>query len=290
MDTASRSGSRFTGTLILIVLLLTGLLVLTLFFSLPAPEKETEEDPEEIIATEEPTEEESWPTEPLVELNPYGTMDFQYDGRYLKLLEGESITGIDVSAHQGAIDWEKVAASGVDFAMIRLAYRGYGTGKIANDIYAQDNLEGAAEAGLKLGIYFFSQATSVEEAIEEANYVLRKMGGHDVTMPVVFDWEHVGVDDARTNDIYDKRLLTDCALAFLQTIEEAGYWPMIYFNTSQSRNLFYLDELEEYDFWLALYSNRMTFPYKVKMWQYTCTGKVPGVQGDCDINIFFPET
>ena len=109
---------------------------------------------------------------------------------------------------------------------------------------------------------------------------------YEIAMPVVFDWEHVNSETARTNGM-NPYAATDCAQAFLEVIDEAGYWPMMYFNSFQSRKLFYLDQLMDYDFWLALYSDRMSFPYKVDMWQYTCTGTIPGVIGDVDVNVLF---
>ena len=237
--------------------------------------------------TEPPTEPE--PTLPPPDPNPYGPLDFQYQGRYLKLIDGESITGIDISYHQKDIDFKKVKASGVDFVMIRIAYRGYESGKIVEDTYARTYLEQAKEAGLDIGVYFFSQAITPEEAEEEAYYVLGIIKDYDITMPVVYDWENVSADSARTHYM-DRRTLTDCSRVFLETIEAAGYWPMLYFNRRQSEKLLYLSELKDYDFWLAAYTDRMRFPYKIKMWQYTESGHVPGVEGGCDINIFFPDT
>ncbi|MBQ7801909.1 MAG: glycoside hydrolase family 25 protein [Oscillospiraceae bacterium] len=253
------------------------------------------EDPLE-LPTEPPAETAPPETEPPVTepplldlpLNPYGDLDFQYEGRYLKCLRTETVTGIDVSAHQQEIDWAKVAASGVDFAMVRVGYRGYESGKLVVDPYAEANLVGAAEAGLETGVYFFSQALNVEEALEEAAFLLEAIADYEITMPVVFDWETVHDESARSKEM-DPRTLTDCALAFLGAVEEAGYTPMIYFNTYQSRNLLYLEELKDYEFWLAMYTSRMDFPYAVKMWQYTDTGRVPGISGNADINVYFPE-
>lgn len=235
--------------------------------------------------TEAPTEE---PTLPPPEANPYDDLDFQYDGRFLKLIEGESIAGIDVSSWQYDIDWEAVADAGAEFAMIRIGYRGSESGKINADKYAQQNLTGAAEAGLDIGVYFFSQALTREEAEEEAYYVLEVIKDHNITMPVVFDWERIRGEDSRSNSM-DRRTLTDCALTFLETIELAGYNAMIYFNPHQSRNLLYLSELTDYDFWLASYTDRMNFPYKVKMWQYTESGTIPGIDTPCDFNVYFPD-
>jgi GH25 family lysozyme M1 (1,4-beta-N-acetylmuramidase) len=196
--------------------------------------------------------------------------------------------GIDVSYYQGEIDWKKVKASGIEFAMIRLGYRGYGEeGKLVEDKMAFRNIEGALDAGLQVGIYFFSQAITVEEALEEAEFVLKRIKVYDITMPVVYDWEYIS-EEARTAKM-DRRTLTDCYKAFCGRIAEAGYTPMAYFNTYQSRHLMFLHELEDFPFWLALYSDRMTFPYRFEMWQYTDSGIVPGIEGKVDINLYFTD-
>jgi GH25 family lysozyme M1 (1,4-beta-N-acetylmuramidase) len=245
-------------------------------------------DPPEPPPTPAPTEEPE-PTLPPPEPNPYGQLDFQYNrNNYLKLLEGESITGIDVSRYQYEIDFEAVKASGVDFVIIRLAYRGYESGKIVFDKYAHSNLEKAAEAGLDIGVYFFSQAITPEEAEEEAYFVLEAIQDYDLSMPIVFDWESVSDPNARTADM-DKETLTKCCKAFLDTIQAAGEWPMLYLNRRQAKYHMDIAQLKDYDFWLAAYTDRMDFPYKIKMWQYTNKGSVPGVVGECDVNIYFPD-
>ncbi len=246
------------------------------------------EDPEPIVhhksVETEPTEgDPSLPTIPPPEKNPYGRMDFQYDGRYLKALRCDSMAGIDVSAYQGKIDWQKVADSGIQFAIIRLGYRGYGTGVLVEDKYARANLEGAAKAGLEVGAYFFSQALNEEEVHEEIDFMLEILGDTEITMPVVFDWEYVSAE-ARTANM-DDRTLTDLNLIYCERMEKEGYQPMIYFNSTQARTLLFLYELEEYPFWLAYYSDRMNYPYRFEMWQYSCTGRVPGIEGDVDLNI-----
>ena len=271
-------------------------LVLTLF-SLPYILAEPQEEDPEYIIHETPSA--AVPTVPEIdpetgeklpepEKNPYGKLDFQYEGRYLGCIKAGTMPGIDVSYYQGEIDWEQVKASGIEFAIIRLGYRGYGEeGKLAEDKMAFQNLKGALNAGLKVGVYFFSQATSVEEALEEADFVLERIKDYDITMPVVYDWEYISAE-ARTANV-DPRTLTDCYLAFCGKIEEAGYTPMAYFNSYQSRKMMYLTELEAYPFWLALYSDRMTYPYRVEMWQYTDSGRVPGIEGNVDINLMFTD-
>ena len=271
-------------------------LALTLF-SLPYILAEPqEEDPEQIIHQDPPT---ATPTIPEVdpdtgeklpepEKNPYGKLDFQYDGRYLGCIKAGTIPGIDVSYYQGKIDWKKVKQSGIEFAIIRVGYRGYGEeGKMVEDKLFHKNIQGALDAGLRVGVYFFSQATSVEEALEEADFVLARIRQYELTLPVVFDWEYVS-EEARTANV-DPRTLTDCYLAFCGKMEEEGYTPMPYFNSYQSRKMMYLTELEQYPFWLALYSDRMTYPYRIEMWQYTDSGKVPGIEGSVDINLMFTD-
>ena len=239
------------------------------------------EPTEPTVVTEPPATEE--PTLPPPEPNPFDELDFQYDGRFLKLIEGESRVGIDVSSWQYDIDWEAVAAAGAEFAIIRIGYRGSETGLINPDKYAQQNLAGAAAAGLDIGVYFFSQALNEEEVQEEIDFILDIIKDYEITMPVVFDWEYIS-DEARTADM-DARTLTDLNIYFCETMEEAGYTPMIYFNSYQAKNMMFLYELEDYPFWLAYYSYRMNYPYRVEMWQYTSTGRVPGIGGNVDINV-----
>ena len=250
------------------------------------PVRETFPEP---AATEETAPMETEPEFTTVppDKNPYDRYDFQYnEHNYLLLQNVDSSPGVDVSAYQGVIDWEKVAASGIEFAIIRLGYRGYESGKLVEDKYAQDNLDGAAAAGLKVGAYFFSQALSNEEVDEEMDFMLEILGDRQLEMPVVLDWE-IPASNARTARM-DARTLTNMQLHFCKLMEQKGYRPMVYFNWHQAENLYYLHELEEFPFWLALYQDRMTFPWKVEMWQYTASGRVPGINGDVDINVYMP--
>ena len=234
------------------------------------------------VETTTPTEE---PTFPPLPTNPYGPIDFYYAGDYLTCDAGEAILGIDVSTWQGDIDWAQVKAAGIEYAMIRVGYRSTDLGNLGMDDYAQANYKGASDAGVKVGAYFFSQAITVEEAEEEARYVLDAVQNWQVDMPIVYDWEYVS-DTARTADM-DARLLTDCTKAFCSVIEAAGYDSMIYFNRDQSHKQMYLEELTDYGFWLAMYDRAMDYPYKIDMWQYSCTGQVPGIAGNVDMNLYF---
>ena len=218
--------------------------------------------------------------------NPIGLGDFAMEGEYLTCLTTPSVLGIDVSYWQGGtIDWQQVKAAGVEFAMIRAGWRGSEQGVLAEDDYAQINYAGATAAGIKVGAYFFSQAVSVTEAVEEANFLLDIIKDWRLEMPVVYDWEFVSAD-SRTGKV-SARTLTDCTKAFCNTVALAGYEPMVYFNKDQSFERLYLNELTQYGFWLAQYDTVLNYPYKIDMWQYTETGAVPGIPGDVDINVYF---
>lgn len=224
---------------------------------------------------------------PPPEPNPYGPEDFQYDGKYLTCLAGESVLGIDVSSHQQKIDFQAVADAGIRFVMIRVGYRGYETGDLVADKFAQENYRNAKAAGLQVGAYFFSQATSVEEASEEALFFLAAIKDWQLDMPVVYDWEYISTE-ARTGNM-TSRQVTDCTLTFCDAVAKKGYQPMVYFNPHQAREFLFLEELTQYPFWLAMYTDRMEYAYKVDMWQYTDSGQVPGISGNVDINLYFPE-
>lgn len=195
-------------------------------------------------------------------------------------------TGIDVSYHNGEIDWEAVKNDGIEFVMLRMGYRGYESGKINIDDRFHEYAEGASAAGLDVGIYFYSQAVNVNEARDEARTVLDSIGGYSITYPVVFDWEMVGEKSARTNDI-TAETLTDCAAAFCNAVAEEGYIPMIYSVKRMALMKFDLSRLAGFDFWLAEYRDIPEYPYEFQMWQYASDGKVSGIKGDVDMNMSF---
>ena len=222
------------------------------------------------------------PTESPIPLNRFDEDDFAYDGDYLACFSEWYLRGIDVSKYQGDIDWQQVKDAGFSFVMIRIGGRGYGqAGKMFADEYANKNYLGAKEAGLMVGAYFFSQATNTEEAVDEAAYALELTKDWELDLPLVYDWEYLG-DYARTANVED-RVLTNCAIAFCEEIEAAGRQPMVYVSPWFGKYL--LEDLTEYPQWLALYKSNMTYRYHFDMWQYTCTGRVPGVKGDVDINL-----
>lgn len=198
-------------------------------------------------------------------------------------------TGVDVSVHQGdVIDWKKVKAAGVDFAIIRVGGRGYGSeGKIYDDKNFQKNIEGALNANLKVGVYFFSQAITIDEAIEEARYTIDKLKGYSITYPVVFDWEKTGGKETRTYGLSTDTLCA-AANAFCKTVEDAGYKSMIYFNCDVGYFKYDLRQILNHDFWFAQYKvPAPTFYYNFQMWQYTSTGSVDGIPKEVDMNLYW---
>lgn len=226
------------------------------------------------------------PPQPGLQENPYGPADFAEKDGFLTCLAGDAKLGVDVSQFQGAIRWNEVAADGIDFAMIRIGGRGTAQeGKLYFDDYFEANYQGATEAGIAVGGYFFSQATTPEEAAEEARYALERMDGREFTMPIVCDWEYM--EDSRATDLSAAQIMA-CVKAFCDEIAAAGYTPMVYFNYRMLINGFLLSELTDYHFWLAMYDSQMEFPYRVDMWQYTSTGKVAGIDKGVDLNLYFP--
>ena len=204
-----------------------------------------------------------------------------YDG------DGPSYVGVDVSAHQGEIDWERVADAGIDFAMIRAGYRGYTEGGIFQDEYFVQNMEGAIAAGLEVWVYFFSQAVDEEEAVEEARQVLEWITPYDVAWPVVFDWERVSQENSRTLDTSGDAI-TNATIAFCREVEEAGYLPMVYFSPSKGYTELELERLLDWPFWLAHYTedwSATSFRYHFAMWQYTSSGTVDGISTNVDLNL-----
>lgn len=222
-----------------------------------------------------------------VPVNPYDLQAFSLKGdRMTYSAEGTNTAlGIDVSYYQGEIDWEKVANDGIQFAMIRVGGRYYGSGGLFEDTQFRANIQGALDAGLDVGVYFFSQATTPAEAREEAEFLLARLEDYDVTYPVVFDWENISNDTARTDGM-SRTQVTAAANAFCSLVEDAGYSPMIYFNQHIGYLLYDLEGVVQYPFWLAQYSETPSFYYTFQMWQYTSSGAVDGIEGRVDMNLY----
>ena len=197
----------------------------------------------------------------------------------------KGMKGIDVSKYQGYINWDQVAADGVEFAMIRAGYRGYSTGELVEDEYFRTNLSGAINAGLKVGVYFFSQATTPEEGAEEADFVLDRIEGYDVTFPVVIDTE-AAADEGRTDELTPLER-ANAVKAFYDRVEERGYKSLVYTSVTWLETALDPETLMDCDKWIAAYWTAPLYPYQFSMWQYSATGRVAGVSGDVDLNIGF---
>ncbi len=222
--------------------------------------------------------------------NTYDPEAFMADGdgvmHYYEDGERVSHKGIDVSKYQDKIDWEKVASDEVEYAFIRLGIRGYTEGDIIEDETFEDNIKGALKNDIDVGVYFFTQALSEEEAEEEAAYVIESIAPYQVKYPIVLDVESVTSTKARGNDLTREERTQYC-ITFCEKIKEAGYTPMIYGNLKTFTLLLNIEELEDYDKWFAYYDESYYFPYDFKIWQYTNKGKVAGIKGDVDLNISF---
>ncbi len=192
--------------------------------------------------------------------------------------------GIDVSEYQGNINWSKVKADGVEFAIVRTHYRGYGTGRLVKDSMADANIRGAVENGVKVGAYVFSQAITEAEAIEEADAAIETLSPYVSDVPIVIDVERVAGKNPRMDELTPTER-TDVILAFCKRVTEAGYRPMLYFNTEMGALYIENERLEEIPKWYAWYATSLYFPYKYDIWQYKDTGRVNGISGNVDMNV-----
>ena len=217
----------------------------------------------------------------LVEVNE-SPREVQY------VVDGEtvSIKGIDVSTYQGDIEWDKVAASGVKFVFIRLGYRGYESGLLVKDDRFEDNIRGALNNGIAVGVYFVTQAVSVEEAVEEAQFVMDNIRPYNVPWPIVLDIEDAASATARTADLTQQQR-TDHAIAFCETIKENGYTPMLYCNIRWFIEKLDITRIADYEKWFAQYFRKPFFPYTFQIWQYSSSGAIDGIKGNVDYDISF---
>lgn len=211
---------------------------------------------------------------------------------YMQYLGSEEyMAGIDVSVYQGDIDWRAVKDAGFEFVIMRCGNRGYVTGLMVEDANFKKNIRGALDAGLQVGVYFFSQALTTEEALDEANFIIDLLDGYDITFPVAYDWEVVidpDGDTARTAYI-DPDQLTNNFLVFAQRLELEGYTPVVYSNKKTAIWKYDLARLNGYDIWYAEYNDTPSLPYKWEIWQYSSKGSVPGIKGNVDLNICFKD-
>jgi GH25 family lysozyme M1 (1,4-beta-N-acetylmuramidase) len=206
---------------------------------------------------------------------------FAADG---SLSQSSGSRGIDVSKYQGNIDWGAVASSGISFAIIRAGYRGASTGALIEDPYFKKNIAGATKAGIKVGVYFFTQAISEAEAIEEASMVLSLVSGYKVTYPIFIDSENAS--GGRANGL-DSGTRTAVVKAFCQTIANGGYKAGVYASKSWFGSKLNASALSNYCIWVAQYNTSCTYSGKYNLWQYTSQGTVSGISGNVDMNISY---
>lgn len=234
-------------------------------------------------------------SEEWVKINPYmekNTYDFtnlvSNDGKMKYYSDGKKISylGVDISRYQKDVDFEALKSDGIDFVMLRVGARGYKTGEIQIDEYFHENIKKATEAGLDIGVYFFSQAVTQDEAIEEAQLVLDNIKEYEILYPIAYDMEFIENDTARVETLTrDER--TTVAAAFLNHINNAGYTPMLYGDTEWLVKRIDVAKFNASCIWLAEEADIPKYPYRYEMWQYTTQGQVRGINGFVDLNISF---
>ncbi len=198
----------------------------------------------------------------------------------------ESIKGVDLSKYNGTVDFMKLKDSGVAFAMLRLGSRGYGTGKIELDEKFVEYAQNAKVAGIQVGAYFYSQAINETEAVEEANYIVGAVSGFNVKYPIAIDIEKVENDEARTDKLTSKER-TAVVKSFCETVKGYGFKPIIYASKEMLIAGLDLEELTDYDVWLADYDTPTDYPYRFSMWQYSKKGQIEGITGDINLDMCF---
>ena len=219
--------------------------------------------------------------------NSYDTAKFVYQNPQMKYyVNGKQASwfGVDISSKQGIVDFEKLKRAGVDFVMIKVGGRGYSSGNIVLDSSYKDYMNGAKNAGLGIGVYFYSQAVDKDEVCEEAETLLELIKDYPVKYPVVFDMESVEGDMART-DALDVSTRTELARIFLKTIKAEGYTPMLYGDKEWLVTKLDLEKLQDYDVWLSQEADTPDYPYEYTMWQYNKSGTVSGISGTAGLNI-----
>lgn len=223
--------------------------------------------------------------------NTYVNSKFSTKNGLMSYADKNAVKGVDISEWQGNIDWKKVKAAGINFAIVRVGYRGQTAGKIYEDKKYEQNMKGALSAGIEVGAYFFSQAVTKAEAEEEAAYVLQKIAPYKVKWPVAFDWEpgeaETSASASTRTDPVTPEQVTQFVKAFCSKIKVYGYRPCYYTNKNMGYSTFNLKELEAYPMWYAEYKDLPSFYYHFDIWQYASKGKVSGIGNTVDLNIAF---
>ena len=229
------------------------------------------------------------PIDSSLKMNNFKETDFTKNDKGILEYHGSSekvsgTLGIDVSRFQEDIDWESVAKQGVSYAFIRVGNRGTSTGKLVEDEKFKQNVEGALQNGISVGVYIFSSAINEAEIKEEAELVLDAIEPYEIKYPVVIDVERPNSKDYRTQDL-SKDDYTKLVKKFCNIISKAGYTPMIYGNIETFSLILDMKELEGIQKWIAYYNMPQYFPYDFTYWQYSSKGTIDGVKGQVDLNI-----
>ncbi len=225
-----------------------------------------------------------------IPVNSYKLENFYIDDGYMAYHDDEgnklSRLGVDLSYHQEHVDFAALKESGVEFVMLRCGYRGYSEGGLVKDEKFDEYARACNEYGIPLGVYFFTQAVSVEEAVREAEFTIDLIRDYDISYPVAFDTEYVSDKGARTNlTEIEEDLRSDMCIAFCEKIREAGYYPMIYASENWIRRDLDYEKLQDYDFWAPQYLEENDFMYDFTIWQYTERGFIKGVDEEVDLDI-----
>lgn len=207
-------------------------------------------------------------------------MKYYEDGRQI------SYVGADISKYEDYVDFVKLKKAGIDFVMLRVGARGYGSGQLVADENFSNNIKRATEAGLKTGVYFSSQAVTAEEAVEEAEMVIEALEDYQITYPVAFDMGFVENDTARIEAL-SKAEKTEIAKTFLDTVAESGYMTMLYGDKEWLIKEIDMSKLTAYDVWLSQPQDVPDYPYRFTMWQYTKSASVDGIAGYASLSISF---
>ncbi|MCR5356642.1 MAG: glycoside hydrolase family 25 protein [Lachnospiraceae bacterium] len=226
-----------------------------------------------------------------IPVNSYNTANFYYDDDGFMAYhddEGNTIShlGVDLSYHQENVNWDEVKDSGIEFVMLRCGYRGYSEGALIEDEKFREYAKACNDRDIPLGVYFFTQAVSVEEAISEAEFTLDLIKDYKISYPVAIDTEYIPDKTARTNttEIEDELRSSMCS-AFCERISREGYYPMIYASENWIRRDLEYESLQAYDFWAAQYLEENDFLYDFTIWQYTPDGYIKGVDEKVDLDI-----
>lgn len=230
-----------------------------------------------------------------IEINQYlDSSDYDYSNlvyqkplmKYYENNRNVSFAGADIDKNNDYVDFNELKEAGIDFVMLRIGQRGYYTGEITIDDYFYDNLKRAQSAGLEVGVYFWSSAISEEEAVAEAEFVITTLSENKITYPVVFCMEDSSASTSRTDDLTQMQR-TNIAIAFMDKIKGAGYYPMLMGNKEYLITKYSIGSLTKYDIWLDQVADIPDYPYTFQMWRYTNSGKIDGVAGSANLIISF---